>query len=560
MAGENSVSDEDYLDNLLKSITDNTSEKTDDVDFDSDFEKALAQELNQVESEDDFLNRIENDLFSSNEVSGVSGDFNSNYLNLNEENKTSKDSKYDIDNEIPEKSDIEEDNNKSKNKKKTKKGFFGRKKNQNIIENNDKELENPDEDVENPVIKETDFDTLEYSNEQGEIDNNTEDLDDDLLSSLENFVNGNEETFENTESEINDFYSSNETPEDQISELMDILGTSQDEADNKSKKKSFFSKRNKKKENNEAVSDTVSNNADKGITEGTEYEDFDSSLALFDETIENNEDGKISETEPFDIGLDLGFDEGLGDEKQLNENEQLIRQMDRGEIDEEELLEEKEKPKKKKKEKKQKVKKVKAPKKKKVKKPKKIKEKEPDEIIPIPKTLVILSFSLIILLTVVLIFGGKMNYYNNKMKTATSYYVNKNYSAAYSEIAGMDVKDEDIDFYNQVFTIMMVMRQYESGNSLVKLGDYESALDSYLKGITFYDKYQNKARELDCFDEMTEILGFIASELSDVYGLSESDARQLVLIEDREEYAFKVKVLAKEVSEKITEEKDDSNN
>ncbi|MDE6698468.1 MAG: hypothetical protein K2J91_03200, partial [Lachnospiraceae bacterium] len=592
MAGGNSMSDEDYLDSLLKSITGKTSEKTDSIDFESDFEKALAKELNQVENEDDFLNKIENDLFSSNEVSDVSDGFSNEYLNLDEGMEASKDSKYNIDNEILENSDDEDSHNNSKNKKKSKKGLFGRKKDKDILIEDNKEsqklsLDSENQklslDSENQVNEETDFDVFENSDSLSGLDNSTEDLsisaediDDDLLSSLESIANSNEEAFEDAYSVTDSTDSlsfgedASETPENQVSELMDILGasTEEKEKDKKSKKKEkkekkgLFSK--KKKKETDDINNPASNDAEEGFDNGMYGEGLDDSLAFFDEPEKNDSDSQVlSETESFDFGFDLGFDEENEKEKELNENEHLIRQMDRGEIDEDELLDEKETSKKKKKEKKPKVKKVKSAKKKKPKKPKKpknIKEKDPDVIIPIPKTLIIFSFSFIILLAVVLIFGGKLNYYNNKIKQATAYYVNKNYSAAYSEIAGIDIKDEDIDFYNQIFTVMLVMRHYESGKSLVDLGDYENALDSYLKGISFYDKYQNQGRELECFDEMTEILGFIDTELLNVYGLSESEARQLVLIEDREQYAYNVRILAKEVREKMAEEKDDSNN
>ena len=44
---------------------------------------------------------------------------------------------------------------------------------------------------------------------------------------------------------------------------------------------------------------------------------------------------------------------------------------------------------------------------------------------------------------------------------------------------------------------------------------------------------------------MAYVLSWIDIELERVYGLTESDARNLNNIEDREEYAFEVRVIAK---------------
>lgn len=179
------------------------------------------------------------------------------------------------------------------------------------------------------------------------------------------------------------------------------------------------------------------------------------------------------------------------------------------------------------------------------------KEKAPDVVIPIPLPFLAFSVSFMALLIIVLIFGGKAVHYNNRIQSATAHYVNKDYSAAYNELAGMEFKDEDEDFYNQVQTVMFVLRHYEAGKNLVTLDNYENALDSLLKGVSTFDKYQNQGRDLDCFDEMKEVLGWIDIELEKTYGLTESEARELNLLEDSLDYAFKVRVIAKEARENV---------
>ncbi len=146
------------------------------------------------------------------------------------------------------------------------------------------------------------------------------------------------------------------------------------------------------------------------------------------------------------------------------------------------------------------------------------------------------------------------------MQRATTFYVNKDYEAAYGEISGLSIREKDQDFYNQVFTVMLVSHQYTAGKNLLAVGDYEQALHSYLKGVAMYDKYQNQARDLNCLDEMNGVLEQLNKELNDTFGLTESKARELNLLDNKEEYAYNVKVLAKKIMEKNQEENNDSNN
>ncbi len=364
------------------------------------------------------------------------------------------------------------------------------------------------------------------------------------------------------------------SPEEDINGLMEILGASDDESKEKGKKakkpkRSLFKK---KKKNDDSLNDDKANISETDVDGLSRIDESGVDVttdgylgnedAALDDLALNDNFATTEDTLGFGISLDdMGFGE---EEKTLDENEELIRKMDNGEIDEEELLddEEKEDDKKKKKEKKKKEKKPKVKKEKKTKKIKVKKPKKPDVIIPIPRAFLIFSLSFIVLLSVFLIFGGKLYYYNNQMQKATAHYVNKDYNKAYDELSGMNLKESDMAFYNQVQTIMFVMHHYEQGIALAKLNNYEHGLDELIKGVSCYDKYQNIGRNYDCYDEMTEVLSWIDYELENTYGLSESEARELSLIEDRVDYAYKVRVLAKAARENnnTEEQPNDSNN
>ncbi len=575
MADKKTMSDEDYLDSLLKSIT--GSENSKDEEYkdkdESDFAKALEKEIGLKDDEDTFLNDIENDLFANGEVLSEAGQEDDD-----EDNSIDEVNGYEALTDTAKSNDdlnVAEVDNKKK-KKNTKKGLFGRNKKIVISDNSDNTDENQAEN------QRASIDTTDNSNTpEDTVTENTEAEDfDDFSLDFGNDYNDNfdmefdEDNASKSEGSLNEGAENpaEETPENQVSDLMNIMGiTEEDEEageENKGKpkkkkkektknKKGFFSKHKKEKDSeselggdlekgvdfsdNEAQMGNSSDNVDINANESGNADMFNL------DAIANN-----AESDDYSFGLDMDF--GEEENQDLDENENLIRQMDRGEIDEEEILSEEGKEEKgKKKEKKKKEKKSKKPKVKKVKAPRVKKPKEPDEIIPIPKVLLIFSFSFIVLLVICLIFGGNLKYYNEKMQRATTFYVNKDYEAAYGEISGLSIREKDQDFYNQVFTVMLVSHQYTAGKNLLAVGDYEQALHSYLKGIAMYDKYQNQARDLNCLDEMNGVLEQLNKELNDTFGLTESKARELNLLDNKEEYAYKVKVLAKEIMEKNQE-------
>lgn len=600
MADKKTMSDEDYLDSLLKSIT--GSENSKDEEYkdkdESDFAKALEKEIGLKDDEDTFLNDIENDLFANGEVLSEAGQEDDD-----EDNSIDEVNGYEALTDTAKSNDdlnVAEVDNKKK-KKNTKKGLFGRNKKIVISDNSDNTDENQAEkqaekqaenQTENQTESQTEnqaenqrasIDTTDNSNTpEDTVTENTEAEDfDDFSLDFGNDYNDNfdmefdEDNASKSEDSLNVGAENpaEETPENQVSDLMNIMGiTEEDEEageENKGKpkkkkkektknKKGFFSKHKKEKDSeselggdlekgvdfsdNEAQMGNSSDNVDINANESGDADMFNL------DAIANN-----AESDDYSFGLDMDF--GEEENQDLDENENLIRQMDRGEIDEEEILSEEGKEEKgKKKEKKKKEKKSKKPKVKKVKAPRVKKPKEPDEIIPIPKVLLIFSFSFIVLLVICLIFGGNLKYYNEKMQRATTFYVNKDYEAAYGEISGLSIREKDQDFYNQVFTVMLVSHQYTAGKNLLAVGDYEQALHSYLKGIAMYDKYQNQARDLNCLDEMNGVLEQLNKELNDTFGLTESKARELNLLDNKEEYAYNVRTLAKKIMEKNQEE------
>lgn len=193
-----------------------------------------------------------------------------------------------------------------------------------------------------------------------------------------------------------------------------------------------------------------------------------------------------------------------------------------------------------KKEKKKKEKKEKKPKKEKEPKEKKKKPARPpvvEEKIRITPLGLVLSLSVIAASVCLIYFGAGFFSYNRNIEKATGYYVDKNYTGAYAILAGMDLKDSDKAFYQQVVTVMKVEKHYNEFNTYYKLEMNVDALDSLIRGIKAYDSVIDNARELGTFDQTTSSLDKIVDCLSSYYGMTVSEARQLSQMADRNEYS-----------------------
>lgn len=383
------------------------------------------------------------------------------------------------------------------------------------------------------------------------------------------------ETVEEKEGEEKQDDSQTDTVEDDMKGLLDILGVEQEgnekdkqeisdlenqnaKKQKKEKKKRGFFGKKKKEENQEERNVDIALDLLEKNQEQAELDDVENTVAEPDSMLGEGEADQSGEgTESIDSLIsDLGLGQGLED---IPDKEDLAYEESRE--DPENKKDKKKKKEKKKKEKKPKKKKDKKPKKpKKPKKEKKPREpKEPDEIIPISFPFLMFLLSIGALLVLATVFGGNYNNYQTKVSSATSYYVDQNYGKAYNELYGLSMKKGDEYFFHQVETVTYVYRNYEAYQNLAKLGYYQDALDSLLNGVRMFDKYKDSGREeYNCFDDMNTVLGWITTALNEVYGITESEAREINLLGRGKEYSYKVAEIAAGVQEGT--ETHDSNN
>lgn len=135
------------------------------------------------------------------------------------------------------------------------------------------------------------------------------------------------------------------------------------------------------------------------------------------------------------------------------------------------------------------------------------------------------------------------NYRRISKKNAMIYFTANQYELAYDEIAGLEPRKSDVVFFEQVQTVMYVLKQYNSYLSFYNIGMKEEALNSLLKGIDKYDKYYETADELGILDDMNSVLDKIYEALEESYNLSAEKANEIANIEDSADYSVALRMV-----------------
>jgi hypothetical protein len=252
------------------------------------------------------------------------------------------------------------------------------------------------------------------------------------------------------------------------------------------------------------------------VLEGTDEEIPEASLALDDSSVNFSEDIQSSEVN--------------NDIVQENVFEEVKKEKKRSIFDE--LKNKEKKPKK--------EKKIKEKKPKKKKKEKVIRPKEPDEIIKIGGKGGFVIFSLMVLIIIFIITGVNVLSYRQNIDSAHSYYVDKKYDKAYEMLSGEKIKKSDQDFYNQLRMIMYVDKQYNSYKNFITTNMEPQALNSLIKGVGNYYKYESQAEKIGALSDMQYVKDQINAELKSKYNLTEDDAKKLSEIKDRNEYSKQI--------------------
>jgi hypothetical protein len=166
------------------------------------------------------------------------------------------------------------------------------------------------------------------------------------------------------------------------------------------------------------------------------------------------------------------------------------------------------------------------------------------------KLAVIFVMTFFILVGGTVILGTDAYSYSLGIKNANFNFERQRYAEAYNQIYGLDIRKEDQETYDKIMTVMYVYKQLNSYYTYYQMDEYPKALDSLLKGLDRYDKYQERAAELGINDDLDYIKEQITKELTDSFNLSKKELADLRQKENLEEYSLKVINTALEKVEK----------
>lgn len=199
----------------------------------------------------------------------------------------------------------------------------------------------------------------------------------------------------------------------------------------------------------------------------------------------------------------------------------------------------KEERQKKKQEKKQEKKDQKAKKQKQA-KPKKVKApKEKDNTPPLPKVPVFLVFAMAASFFALIIIATNLLGYSNSFAQAEDAYSRGDYELAYQQVAGMEVKEADLEEYEKYKIAATISGEYRAYESLMQGGIYDMALDSLVRTLGRCEKYYPDAEAYGCAGVVDSLKAEAVNALS-IFGMNEEAAMALYHTEERGEYSRQI--------------------
>ncbi|MBP3617087.1 MAG: hypothetical protein J6J38_03525 [Lachnospiraceae bacterium] len=144
------------------------------------------------------------------------------------------------------------------------------------------------------------------------------------------------------------------------------------------------------------------------------------------------------------------------------------------------------------------------------------------------------------MIAVVIIVGTSIFSYSLSIRNAEYEFNRDEYTLAYNEIYGLDIKKEDIVLYDRIMTVMYVQKQLNSYYNYYGLNDQPKALDSLLKGLQRYEKYIELAVDLEVDGDLDSVRKKILMEINSTFALTEQEAMEIIQSDSQAEYSKKV--------------------
>ncbi len=146
-------------------------------------------------------------------------------------------------------------------------------------------------------------------------------------------------------------------------------------------------------------------------------------------------------------------------------------------------------------------------------------------------------FAFFAALAVLIVVGTSMYTYSLAIKHAKDNFEIQHYNEAYKNVYGIEIKDEDIEIYDKIMTVMFVNKQLNSYENYYNMKRYPEALDSLLKGLERYDKYYSLAGLLGIESDLDYVRSEILEKLNMTFDVSEEEANVLLSYDDQIKYS-----------------------
>lgn len=162
--------------------------------------------------------------------------------------------------------------------------------------------------------------------------------------------------------------------------------------------------------------------------------------------------------------------------------------------------------------------------------------------------LVVFLFVGLILLAIIgyAMKGLKIDY----KKQAQTYLSRGDYEQAYLTLIKDESVKEDSELFRQVKLLQTLNQQISYYDSNIALFEREKALDALIKGVDIYDTDLVNAKRLSVEKEYNLIYADIKKYLKEEFGINEKTARELIEINNSEDYSERIAEICKKSKKK----------
>ncbi|MEE3481810.1 MAG: hypothetical protein VZQ80_07475 [Lachnospiraceae bacterium] len=173
-------------------------------------------------------------------------------------------------------------------------------------------------------------------------------------------------------------------------------------------------------------------------------------------------------------------------------------------------------------------------------KAKKQAEKEADTspVVPVKVLAVFVVFAISVVL-LYRVFQGAITY-RTGLNAALEEYNEGNYIEAYAALANMDLKEDDKVNLDKALVLGLLDTRYRQYAVDMKAKKYEMALSNLIIGTIAYEDNREYAASLGVPDEFDALGTQIEQQLSDQFGLSPDQARELYNIRTRRDFSARI--------------------